>query len=40
MDEADIETPWDLWRGAAEVGITGFMLPEAYGGGRFTDVFT
>ncbi|MET9513335.1 acyl-CoA dehydrogenase family protein [Streptomyces flavidovirens] len=40
VDEADIETPWDLWRKAAKVGITGFMLPEEYGGGGFTDVFT
>ncbi|MYW62862.1 acyl-CoA dehydrogenase [Streptomyces sp. SID8379] len=40
VDEADVETPWDLWRKAAEVGITGFMLPEEYGGGGFTDVFT
>ncbi|MEV6104854.1 acyl-CoA dehydrogenase family protein [Streptomyces sp. NPDC051940] len=40
VDEADVETPWDLWRSAARVGITGFMLPEEYGGGGFTDVFT
>ncbi|MGV9630364.1 acyl-CoA dehydrogenase family protein [Streptomyces sp. NPDC003487] len=40
VDEADIETPWDLWRKAAKVGITGFMLPDEYGGGGFTDVFT
>ncbi|MDI3405771.1 acyl-CoA dehydrogenase family protein [Streptomyces cavernicola] len=40
VDEADVETPWDLWRRAAEVGITGFMLPEKFGGGGFTDVFT
>lgn len=40
VDEADVETPWDLWRTAAGVGITGFMLPEEYGGGGFTDVFT
>ncbi|MEU3918510.1 acyl-CoA dehydrogenase family protein [Streptomyces sp. NPDC029004] len=40
VDEADIETPWDLWRKAAKVGITGFMLPEEYGGGGYTDVFT
>ncbi|MEU6257270.1 acyl-CoA dehydrogenase family protein [Streptomyces sp. NPDC047043] len=40
VDEADVETPWDLWSKAAEVGITGFMLPEEYGGGGFTDVFT
>ncbi|MBT2508007.1 acyl-CoA dehydrogenase family protein [Streptomyces sp. ISL-98] len=40
VDEADTETPLDLWRKAAKVGITGFMLPEEYGGGGFTDVFT
>ncbi|MFE7168469.1 acyl-CoA dehydrogenase family protein [Streptomyces sp. NPDC057616] len=40
VDEADVRTPWDLWRKAAKVGITGFMLPEEYGGGGFTDVFT
>ncbi|MEU7482601.1 acyl-CoA dehydrogenase family protein [Streptomyces sp. NPDC042319] len=40
VDEADTRTPWDLWRKAAEVGITGFMLPAEYGGGGFTDVFT
>ncbi|MFG2136555.1 acyl-CoA dehydrogenase family protein [Streptomyces sp. NPDC048650] len=40
VDEADTVTPWDLWRSAARVGITGFMLPEEYGGGGFTDVFT
>lgn len=40
VDEADVHTPWDLWRKAAQVGITGFMLPEEYGGGGCTDVFT
>ncbi|MEY9846556.1 alkylation response protein AidB-like acyl-CoA dehydrogenase [Streptacidiphilus sp. BW17] len=40
VDEADTQTPWDLWRAAAKVGITGFMLPEEYGGGGFTDVFS
>jgi acyl-CoA dehydrogenase len=40
VDEADTETPRDVWRRAAEVGITGFMLPEEYGGGGFTDMFT
>ncbi|WP_213452431.1 acyl-CoA dehydrogenase family protein [Rhizomonospora bruguierae] len=23
VDEADVRTPWELWRAAAEVGITG-----------------
>ncbi|NUR73112.1 MAG: acyl-CoA dehydrogenase [Hamadaea sp.] len=40
VDEADTETPWDVWRKAAEAGITDFMLPTAYGGGGATDVFT
>jgi len=40
VDEADTETPWDLWRAAARVGITAFMLPTEHGGGGFTDVFT
>ena len=40
VDEADVVTPVDIFRKAAEVGITDFMLPEEYGGGGFTDVFT
>ena len=40
VDEADIETPWGIWRKAAEIGLTGFMLPEEYGGGGFTDTFS
>jgi alkylation response protein AidB-like acyl-CoA dehydrogenase len=40
VDEADIETPWDIWAKAAEAGITDFMLPAEYGGGGVTDVFT
>jgi alkylation response protein AidB-like acyl-CoA dehydrogenase len=40
VDEADIETPWELWRKAAKAGIAAFMLPAEYGGGGFTDVFT
>ncbi|MFC8093518.1 acyl-CoA dehydrogenase family protein [Streptomyces sp. NPDC057301] len=40
VDEADVETPVGLWREAAKVGITDFMLPEELGGGGFTDVFT
>jgi len=40
VDEADVVTPWELWRKAAEAGITDFMLPEQYGGGGCTDVFT
>lgn len=40
VDEADVESPVELFRAAARVGITDFMLPEKYGGGGFTDVFT
>jgi alkylation response protein AidB-like acyl-CoA dehydrogenase len=40
VDEADVEVPFEVWRKAAEVGITSFMLPEEYGGGGVTDVFT
>ncbi|MGH3360566.1 MAG: acyl-CoA dehydrogenase family protein [Nocardioidaceae bacterium] len=40
VDEADTATPVDIFAKAAQVGITDFMLPEEYGGGGFTDVFT
>lgn len=40
VDEADIESPVDIFQSAAEVGITDFMIPEEFGGGGFTDVFT
>jgi alkylation response protein AidB-like acyl-CoA dehydrogenase len=40
VDEADVEGCPDVWQKAAEVGITSFMLPEEYGGGGFTDLFT
>ncbi|MDT0275910.1 acyl-CoA dehydrogenase family protein [Blastococcus goldschmidtiae] len=40
VDEADTESPVDIFRSAAKVGITDFMFPEQYGGGGFTDVFT
>ena len=40
VDEADVVTPVDLFQLAGTVGITNFMLPEEYGGGGFTDVFT
>jgi acyl-CoA dehydrogenase len=40
VDERDIESPLDIFRAAAKVGITDFMLPEEYGGGGFTDVVT
>jgi acyl-CoA dehydrogenase len=40
VDEADVESPLDVFQAAAKVGITDFMLPEAYGGGGFTDLVT
>ena len=40
VDEADTVSPVDIFRKAAEVGITDFMLPEEFGGGGFTDAFT
>jgi acyl-CoA dehydrogenase len=40
VDEADTEMPWEIWHKAADVGLTSFMLPEEYGGGGMTDVFT
>jgi alkylation response protein AidB-like acyl-CoA dehydrogenase len=40
VDEADTEMPWEVWRKAAEVGLTTYMLPEEYGGGGSTDIFT
>ena len=40
VDEADVVSPVDIFEKAAAVGITDFMLPEEYGGGGFTDVFT
>jgi acyl-CoA dehydrogenase len=40
VDEADTEMPWEIWYKAAEIGLTSFMLPEEYGGGGMTDVFS
>ncbi|MDG3011033.1 acyl-CoA dehydrogenase [Rhodococcus sp. D2-41] len=40
VDEADVVTPVDIFAKAAQVGITDFMIPEEFGGGGFTDVFT
>ncbi|MCC7020244.1 MAG: acyl-CoA dehydrogenase family protein [Ardenticatenales bacterium] len=31
--------PWEVLRQAAEVGLTAYALPEAYGGGGVADVF-
>ncbi len=40
VDEADTEMPWAIWHKAVSLGITSYMLPEEYGGGGMTDVFT
>ena len=40
VDEADIESPLDLWERAAEIGLASYMLPSEYGGGGITDVVT
>ncbi|MEU3980532.1 acyl-CoA dehydrogenase family protein [Streptomyces sp. NPDC026672] len=40
VDEADVVSPVDIFRAASRVGITDFMIPEEFGGGGFTDVFT
>ena len=40
VDEADTETPWEIWYKAAALGLTSFMLPERFGGGGMTDSFT
>lgn len=40
VDEADVVTPVDIFRKAAEAGIADFMIPEEFGGGGMTDVFT
>jgi acyl-CoA dehydrogenase len=40
VDDADVESPLDLWRAAARVGLTSFMLDEQYGGGGVTDLVT
>jgi alkylation response protein AidB-like acyl-CoA dehydrogenase len=40
VDEADIETPWEIWYKAAGLGLTSFMLPEELGGGGLADCLT
>ncbi len=40
VDEADTEVPREIWRKAAGLGLTSFMLPEAYGGAGMTDCLT
>src|SRR6185503_18424618 len=40
VDEADVETPWEIFHKAAALGLTSFMIPEELGGGGMTDVLT
>ncbi len=40
VDEADTELPTEVWRKAATVGLTAYMLPEEYGGAGMTDCLT
>jgi acyl-CoA dehydrogenase len=40
VDEADTELPREVWKRAAEIGLTSFMLPERLGGGGLTDCLT
>lgn len=40
VDEADTESPLDVWEKASALGLTSFMLPEKFGGGGVTDLLT
>ena len=40
VDDAQVESPLDLWGKAAKVGLAGFMIPAEYGGGGVTDMVT
>jgi alkylation response protein AidB-like acyl-CoA dehydrogenase len=40
VDEAEFEVPRDVWRKAAGLGLTSFMLPDEYGGAGMTDCLT
>ncbi len=40
VDEADTELPREVWVRASRLGLTSFMLPEAYGGAGMTDCLT
>jgi acyl-CoA dehydrogenase len=40
VDEADTESPLDLWAKAAQIGLAAYMLPAEYGGGGVTDLVT
>lgn len=40
VDEADTQSPLDLWSKAAQIGLSAYMLPSEYGGGGVTDLVT
>jgi acyl-CoA dehydrogenase len=40
VDEADTESPLDLWAKAAQIGLASYMLPADQGGGGVTDLVT
>jgi acyl-CoA dehydrogenase len=40
VDEADTVWPVEVWRTAASIGLTAYMLPEEYGGAGMTDCLT
>jgi alkylation response protein AidB-like acyl-CoA dehydrogenase len=40
VDEADTESPLDVWEKASELGLTTFMIPEKFGGGGVADLTT
>ncbi|MGH3519727.1 MAG: acyl-CoA dehydrogenase family protein [Haloechinothrix sp.] len=40
VDEADTESPMDLWAKAAAVGLSSYMLSAEYGGGGIADLVT
>jgi alkylation response protein AidB-like acyl-CoA dehydrogenase len=40
VDEAQVESPLELWRHASKLGLTSFMISEDFGGGGVTDLLT
>ncbi|MHA6758124.1 acyl-CoA dehydrogenase family protein [Streptacidiphilus sp. PAMC 29251] len=40
VDDAQTESPLDLWSKAAAIGLSSFMIPAEYGGGGVTDMLT
>ncbi|WP_329792771.1 acyl-CoA dehydrogenase family protein [Lentzea sp. DG1S-22] len=40
VDEADTESPLDVWDRASKLGLTSFMIGERFGGGGVTDLLT